>query len=117
MPTPKFKPLRSRTRRTRWIKSPFSYENLRDKRVFAQFTTQRGQSYEGTGKIRVNRNREGKLAVDLVFTRVDSPYQFTDIIFHLSSRQATHLRRAPDGVEYHFVYQGHLAPDNQPHTA
>jgi hypothetical protein len=116
MPTPKFTPLQSQTRKTRWIKSPFSYEDLRDKRVFAQFTTQRGQSYEGTGEIRVHRNPKGKLAVDLAFTRVDSPYQFTDIIFHLSSQQATHLRKAPDGAEYQFVYQGHLTPDNQPDT-
>jgi hypothetical protein len=117
MQTPTFEPLQSQTRKTRWIKSPFSYEDLRDKRIFAQFTTQRGQSYEGTGEIRVHRHAEGKLAVNLDFTRVDSPHQFTDIIFHLSSKQATHLGRAHDGAEYHFVYQGHLAPDNQPDTA
>src|SRR5437867_12843331 len=100
MPTPEFRPLQSQPRRPRWINSPFSYEDLNDKRIFAQFTTQAGQSYEGTGEIRVLRNPGGQLAVDLVFTRFDSPYQCTDIIFHLSSRQATHLRNAPNGAEY-----------------
>lgn len=113
MSTPEFTRLASKVRKTRWIKPPFSYDDLRGKRIFAQFTTQRGRSYEGTGEIRVRRDRQGRLAIDLVFTRVDSPYQFLDIIFQLSARQAKQLRKAPAGTDYQFFYEGHLTPDNR----
>jgi peptide chain release factor 2 len=98
--------------KTRWIKVPFSYEELRDKRIFAKFTTAAGSSYEGTGEIRARRNPEGKLALDLAFTRAEG-HQFIDTIFHVSSRQATRIRKAPEGEQYNFVYDGHLTPDNQ----
>ena|SRR5438105_7036946 len=113
MAAPEFTPLEGQPRKTRWIDAPFGYEDLRDKRIFAQFTTQAGDSYQGTGEIRVRRNSQGRLAIDLAFTRVDSPYQFTDIIFHLSTRQAQHLQKAPVGAGYQFVYEGHLTPDNR----
>jgi protein subunit release factor B len=98
--------------KTRWIKVPFSYEELRDKRIFAKFSTASGASYEGTGEIRARRNPEGKLALDLAFTRAEGQ-QFIDTIFHVSSRQAAHIRKAPEGEQFDFLYDGHLTPDNQ----
>src|SRR5450432_2491527 len=80
---------------TRWLKSPFSYEELMDKTVFAHFVTRSGEGYEGTGKIRVRQNPRGLLATDLVFTRHDIHDVHTDILFNLSSRQLEHLRKAP----------------------
>jgi peptide chain release factor 2 len=102
---------------TRWIKAPFSYQELRDKRIFAKYATASGHSYEGTGEIRARRNPEGKLALDLAFTRAEGPQQFADTIFHVSSRQAAHIRRAPEGEQYQFIYDGYLVSDNQMDTA
>jgi hypothetical protein len=68
MPTPEFTPVQSHPRGPRWIESSLSYEDLSEKRVFAQFTTQAGQSYEGTGEIRVLRNPEGRLALTRIAT-------------------------------------------------
>ncbi len=48
------------------------------------------------------------LVLDLVFTRVDSPYQFTDMIF----RQADRIREALPDADYDFVYDGHLTADD-----
>jgi hypothetical protein len=114
MPTPEFTPLEPAVSKTRWIKPPFSYDDLHEKRVFARFTTEADGSYSGTGKIRVRRNPQGLLALDLVFTRVDRPYQWTDFVFHLSERQANHLQRAASDASYDYLYDGHLSPDNQP---
>ncbi|MEA3188677.1 MAG: hypothetical protein QOD99_2507 [Chthoniobacter sp.] len=100
--------------KTRWLKSAWSYEQLNDKKVFATFITKDGLSYEGTGVTRVRRNPEGLLAVGLVFTRHDGPYQRTDIIYHLSSRQLPHLERAADDEAFEFRYAGNLTPDNDP---
>ncbi len=96
----------------RWLKSSWSYEQLIDKKVFATFTTNDGLSFEGTGVIRVRRNPEGLLAVELVFTRHDDPYKRTDMVYFLSSRQLPHLEHAADGEPYEFRYAGHLTPDN-----
>ena len=98
--------------KTRWIKPPFSYEELRDKRIFAKVTTASGHSYEATGEIRARRNPEGKVALDLSFTRAEG-HQFINTIFHVSSRQAAHIRRASESEPHEFVYDGHLTPDNQ----
>jgi hypothetical protein len=102
----------------RWLKPRFSYEQLQDKTIFAQFVTRSGESYKGEGKIRVRENPAGLLAIDLVFTRHDSHDVRTDIIFHLSSRQFEHIRKAPEApeTEHDFEYDGILAPDNQPET-
>ncbi len=98
----------------RWLKSPFTYEQLRDKKVSAHFVTRSGEGYEGVGEIRVRRNPQGLLSIDLVFTRHDSPDLHTDMLFNLSSRQLPHLRKAPTDADHDFVYEGLLAPDNQP---
>jgi hypothetical protein len=101
--------------RLRWINSTWRYEQLKDKRVFAHFVTNSGHQYTGTGKLRVGQNPAGLLKIDLVFTRQDTPYQMTDIIFHLSSRQARNLREVPNGTEdYEFRYEGILTPDIEP---
>jgi hypothetical protein len=117
METPEAKPLPPALRRTRWIKGPFTYEDPNDKRVHATFTTNAGDTYKGTGEIRARHNRKDNLfAIDLAFTRMDSPYQITDIIFHLSSRQAACLKKAPDRAEYDYFYDGHLTPDDDPNA-
>ena len=99
--------------RIRWLKSELSRDQLDGKKVFAEFTTLEGAHYSGTGVIRALSNEE-HLAVDLVFTRHDSPGQLTDILFHLSARQLAHLQPAPSGEKYHYRYEGQLQPDNSP---
>jgi hypothetical protein len=101
-------------KRTRWLKAPWKVEELRGKRVFASFVTASGHEYKGSGEIRVRRNPAGLLAIDLVFTRQDTAYQITDILFHVSSRQLRHLRKAPSGTDFDFEYEGILTPDIEP---
>ncbi|HEY2711388.1 MAG TPA: HNH endonuclease signature motif containing protein [Chthoniobacterales bacterium] len=98
----------------RWIRSSLSYSDLNSKSVFAQFVTNSGHGYEGKGKIRAVRNPQGLLTVDLVFTRRDTPFRFTEIIFHISPRQLPHLQRAATGADYDFLYDGVLRPDVEP---
>jgi hypothetical protein len=108
------KPERRERLLTRWLKSPFGYDELKDKTVFADFVTRSGASYDGTGKIRVLQNPGGLLSINLVFTRHDSHDVHTDILFNLSSRQIEHLRKASEDAEHDFEYHGTLTPDNQP---
>ena len=100
----------SKKSKIRWLDTSWSSKELRGKRIFAKFTTRGGQSYSGIGEIRVRENPEGKLAVELVFTRRDSPYQFTDIIYFLSSGQVSQLVKT-DHADYEFLYRVHLYPD------
>lgn len=100
--------------RMRWLTSSWKPEELRRKRVFAHFVTASGHEYKGSGEIRVRRNSTGMVAIDLVFTRRDNAYQFTDILFHLSSRQLPHLKKAPNGSDFEFEYEGLLTPDIEP---
>lgn len=100
-------------RKTRWLKEVnYSFEELNEKKVFATFTTNEGASYEGEGTIRARERPDGALAVDLVFTRHDSAYTHTDILFHLSPRQFRQLERSKEGENYEFRFRGHLKPDN-----
>ncbi len=101
-------------KRTRWLKSPWQLDELRGKRVFAHFVTASGHGYEGSGEIRVRQNPDGLVAIDLVFTRRDTAYQFTDILFHISSRQLPHLKEASSGAGFDFEYEGTLTPDVEP---
>jgi predicted O-methyltransferase YrrM len=45
-----------------------------------------------------------------------SPYQRTDILFHLSERQARHLKRVEGNVARDFEYERQLTPDNERET-
>lgn len=101
-------------KRTRWIQVPWKIDELREKRVFARFVTASGHQYEGTGKIRARQNPDGLLTIDLVFTRRDTAYQRTDILFHISSRQVLHLKKASNNIEFDFEYDGILTPDIEP---
>jgi hypothetical protein len=100
----------SKKSKIRWLDTSWRSKELRAKRIFAEFTTRAGESYSGIGEIRVRENPEGKLAIELVFTRRDSPYQFTDIIYYLSSRQIPQLVKE-DNADYDFIYRDHLYPD------
>lgn len=113
MTAPEFTPLSPSSKGPRWIKTHLTLDDLKKKRIFAQFTTRSGNSYEGVGDVRAVRNSVGRLAIDLVFTRVDSAYQHTDILFFLSSSQAERIHQAPEGANYDLIYEGHLAPDER----
>jgi hypothetical protein len=104
------------SKRMRWIKSSWRREELHTKKVFAHFVTASGHGYEGPGTIRARKNLNDLLAIDLVFTRQDTASQFTDILFHLSSRQLPHLKKAPSGADCDFEYEGVLTPDIEPDT-
>jgi hypothetical protein len=99
--------------RIRWLKSELSRDQLHGKKVFAEFSTQEGTRYRGSGEIRALSNGE-LLAVDLVFTRSDGNGHYTDIITHLSSRQLAQLQPASPGEAYDYRYEGVLQPDNDP---
>ena len=116
MSTTEFTTPNQTPKKPRWIKSRWSRNELNGKRVFARFTASTGASHEGTGAIRVGESPRGLLAIDLVFTRYDSPYQRTDILFHLSARQLRHLKKSKNNAEHDVEYEGRLVPDNQPET-
>lgn len=96
----------------RWIKAPMPPEQLIDKKVFARFVTNDGGQYEGVGQLRVRMRPsvDDLIAVDLVFTRRDSPTQFTDIVFFLTGGQVARLKPVVDKGDHHFEYDGLLAP-------
>lgn len=75
------------------------------------FVTSTGRRYAGIGLIRARRNPSEQLSIELVFTRWDSPWQFTDIIFRVSSRQLAQIIKT-DSAEYEYIFQGILVPDN-----
>jgi len=87
-------------------------EQLIDKKVFARFVTNDGGQYEGVGQLRVRMRPsvDDLIAVDLVFTRRDSPTQFTDIVFFLTGGQVARLKPVVDKGDHHFEYDGLLAP-------
>jgi hypothetical protein len=116
MPNPEQLPQPAIPTRPRWIKAPqFPPDSLNGKRVFAQFTTSEGRSFEGVGEIRARHNNQEDLwLIDLVFQRFDTPYQITDMIFRASARQAANLKKAKADEGYDYYYEGHLAPDNSP---
>ena len=82
--------------------------------MFAAFTTNDGVSYEGKGIIRAHEHPDSRLAIDLVFTRHDSAYKRTDILFHLSPRQLRRLQKSERDENYDFQYEGQLMPDSDP---
>jgi len=96
---------------TRWIKAPLPPDQLIDKKVFARFVTKDGGQYEGIGQLRVRRRPsvDDLIAVDLVFTRRDSPTQFTDIVFFLTAAQVARLKPVAEQGDHHFEYDGLLA--------
>ena len=63
------------------------------------------------------RTREELLAIDLVFTRRDTAYQFTDIIFHTSRGTSAPEEEPENKTGFDFEYQGLLTPDNQSDTS
>jgi hypothetical protein len=95
------------------LNTSWEFEDIHNKRIFAEFTTSSGQSYDGVGRIRARQNPAGELAIEFVFTHKDSPTQLTDIIFNVSSRQIRHLIKT-DHADYDFAYKGRLSPDIQP---
>lgn len=107
-------PVKNQPRKTRWIKSPWSYKEISGKRIYATFTTASGMLFEGVGTLAVRQNPEGLQAVRAVFThRVG--FRMTDYIYYLSSRQLSNVRLV-DCEEFEFKYVGQLEPDNDPNA-
>lgn len=97
--------------RPQWITPPFAAAELNDKKVFARFVIKDGSGYEGVGIIRARTRPpvDSLAAIELVFTRRDSPYQFTDMVFFLTAAQAAKLKRV-EGKDYDFEFEGLLEP-------
>ncbi len=78
-----------------WVKTDWSRDDLRDKRVQFELTTT-DKKVSGIGVIRISQRPSGEQHIEIVVTTAPSYWEHTDHIFTLRQRHADRIQRHPD---------------------